>query len=441
MKRSDATSPGPHPPRVATIESLDREGRGVTHVDGKTIFVEGALPSERVEYLPYRRKSSYEEARVARLLRRSSARAEPLCPYFGTCGGCSFQHANLATQVAAKQRVLEDALWRLGKVRAEMMLPPIQGEAWGYRRRARLAVRLVPKKGGVLVGFHERRSSYVADMRSCEVLPPHVSALLLPLRDLIGALSIADRLPQIEVAVGDRVTALVIRHLLPLTAEDERRLAAFAEAHCVQAWLQPGGPETARAFHPLDAPELDYALPEFDVRIRFLPTDFTQVNAGVNERLVARAIRLLEPREGERIGDLFCGLGNFALPLARLGARVTGLEGNVNLVRRARENAARNALVANFEVADLFAAELSAALSRFEKLVIDPPREGAIEVVKSLPEDDGPNRIAYVACDAATLARDAGVLTSVKGYRIVAAGMVNMFPHTSHVESIALFAR
>jgi 23S rRNA (uracil1939-C5)-methyltransferase len=428
-------------PRVAGIESLDREGRGVAHVDGKAIFVDGALPGERVEYSPYRRKPSYEEAKVSRWLRASAARVDPRCPHFGVCGGCSLQHADLATQVAAKQRVLEDSLWHVGRVRAETLLPPIRGEGWGYRRRARLAVRLVPKKGGVLVGFHERRSSYVADMRTCEVLPPHVSALLVPLRSLVGSLSIVDRLPQIEVSVGDRVTVLVFRHLLPLSADDERKLAAFADAHRIQAWLQPGGPETAAPFHPLDAPPLDYALEDFDVRIRFLPTDFTQVNAGVNERLVARALRLLDPREGEAIADLFCGLGNFALPLARMRARVIGVEGNANLVRRARENAVANGLDVHFEVANLFDADACARLPSAAKLVIDPPREGAVEVVKALPEAGAPSRIVYVSCDPATLARDAGVLVAVKGYRLVAAGVANMFPHTSHVESIALFER
>jgi len=426
---------------VATIESLDGEGRGVAHVDGKAIFVEGALPGERVEYSSYRRKPAYEQATLARLIRASAARVAPRCPYFGVCGGCSMQHIEIATQLAAKQRVLEDALWHIGRVRPEVVLPAVRGPEWGYRHRARLSARFVPKKGGSLVGFRERRSTYVADMRSCEVLPAHASALLVPLRGLLGSLSIAERVPQIEVSIGDRVTVLVFRILLPLTGEDEAKLAAFADAHKVQVWLQPKGPETAHPFHPLDAPGLDYALPEFGVRVAFLPTDFTQVNHAVNAVLVSRALRLLAPRPGERIGDLFCGLGNFTLPIATSGADVVGYEGNLGLVRRATENAAANGLAARFEVANLFAPEACASLPSFEKLLVDPPREGAIEVMKSLPETGGPERIVYVSCDPATLARDAGVLVAVKRYRLAAAGIINMFPHTSHVESMALFER
>jgi len=273
------------------------------------------------------------------------------------------------------------------------------------------------------------------------VLPPHVARLLLPLRALINSTSIAERLPQIEVAVGDRVTVLVFRNLLPFSREDETKLRAFADTHGVQVWLQPKGPETAYPFHPLDAPALDYALPEFGVRVGFLPTDFTQVNHQVNQVMVRRALALLAPQPGERIGDLFCGLGNFTLPIAASGASVTGYEGNEGLVKRARANAAANGLDAKFEVANLFDADACARLPVFDKLLVDPPREGAVEVVKALPEAGAPARIVYVSCDPATLARDAGVLVNVKGYRLVAAGIVNMFPHTSHVESMALFER
>jgi 23S rRNA (uracil1939-C5)-methyltransferase len=364
----------------------------------------------------------------------------PRCPYFGTCGGCAIQHLDPHAQVAAKQRVLEDALWHVGKVRAESMLAPIHGPAWGYRHRARLSARYVEKKGGALVGFRERRSTYVAEMSSCEVLPPAVSALILPLRALIGALSIRERLPQIEVAVGEEVVVLVLRILAPLTPADEGAVRAFADEHRVQLWLQPAGPSSARPFHPLDAPPLYYRLPEFDVRIRFGPADFTQVNQAVNGMLVRRAMQLLAPAPGERVLDLFCGLGNFALPIARLGATVTGIEGSAALVERAWANARANGLAAEFVVGDLFDEATCTRLPRCTAMLVDPPREGAIEVVKALG-DEGPGRIVYVACDPATLARDAGVLVHVKGYRLAAAGVANMFPHTAHVESVALFVR
>ncbi len=425
---------------IAVIESLDREGRGVAHVEGKAIFIEGALPGETVEYQSYRRKPSYEHAQTVRVLRASAARVTPRCAHFGVCGGCAMQHIELHTQVAAKQRVLEDALGHIGSVRAERMLPPVYGSPWAYRHRARLSARLVPKKGGVLVGFHERRSSYVADMHGCEVLPSHVGRLIDPLRQLVAMLSIADRMPQIEVTVGDEVTVLVLRILQPLTDADEAVLKAFAGRHGIQFWLQPHGPDSARPFHPLDAPPLYYALPEFGVRLYFAPTDFTQVNHGINAVLVRRALRLLDPQPGEQVLDLFCGLGNFTLPIATSGAEVVGIEGHPGLVARAAQNAAANGLRARFEVANLFEPASCAALPTADKLLIDPPREGAIEVVKALG-DDAPARIVYVSCDPATLARDAAVLVHTKGYALRAAGVVNMFPHTAHVESIALFER
>jgi 23S rRNA (uracil1939-C5)-methyltransferase len=425
---------------VALVESLDREGRGVAHVDGKAVFIEGALPGERVAYRAQASKRSYDLGIVTQRLREASARVAPRCPHFGTCGGCALQHLEARAQVATKQRVLEDALRHIGKVRAEAMLSPIHGPPWGYRRRARLSVRFVEKKGGALVGFRERKSTYVADIASCDVLPPGVSALLLPLRGLIGALSIRDRVPQVEVAVGEAVTVLVLRVLEPPSPADEASIKRFADAHAVQVWLQPGGPDSARPLHPLDAPSLFYSLPEFGVRIEFLPTDFTQVNYEVNAVLVRRAIRLLAPQPGERVLDLFCGLGNFALPIAASGAAVTGIDVNVGLIERARDNARRNGLDAEFMVADLFDPAACAGLPRCDAMLLDPPREGTVEIVKAL-DDAAPGRILYVSCDPATLARDAGVLAHRKGYRLAAAGVVNMFPHTGHVESLALFAR
>ncbi len=438
-----------------TIESLDQEGRGVARIDGKAVFVEGALPGERVRIDIVKRKPSFDVARLVAIEKANASRVEPACPHFGVCGGCSLQHADPALQLAAKQRTLEDALQRIGRVTPEMLLPPIEGTPWRYRYRARLSVRHVPKKGGVLVGFHERKSSYVADMRECRVLPKRISDLLMPLRALVASLSIRDRLPQIEVAVGERlpaiqgapaatIYALVLRVLNAPSADDEAKLVAFADAHGVELWLQPGGPDTVAPFHPRNA-TLAYTLPDFDIAIPFAPTDFTQVNAAVNRVLVRRAVTLLDPQPGERIADFFCGLGNFALAIARRGARVVGVDGNAALAKRAAMNAKRNALHerATFVVANLFSVtpQTIAEWGRFDRILIDPPREGAVALAKALSHarEGGPRRIVYVSCNAATLARDAAVLVHERGYRLRAAGIVNMFPHTAHVESIAVF--
>ncbi len=435
------------------VESLDLEGQGVAHdTQGKVVFVDGALPGEQVRVRVTKRKNSWERAEIVERRRESSQRVVPRCVYFGHCGGCRMQHLHVAAQVAVKQRALEDALWHLGKVRPERVLRPIEGPAWGYRYRARLSVRWVAKKGTVLVGFHERQSSYVADMRSCEVLPPHLSALLLPLRELIGGMAQLDRLPQIEVAVGDTVTALVLRHLEPLASDDLARLRAFAAVHGVQWWLQPKGPDSV---HPLDdaGPELAYTLPEYGITMPFKPTDFTQVNHQVNTTLVSRALRLLEPGPQERVIDWFCGLGNFTLPLATRCREVLGIEGSEALVQRSRENAARNGLAAkaSFVARNLF--ELTpdelVAFGAADRWLVDPPREGAFALAKALADLHGapragwapPQRIVYVSCNPATLARDAGLLVHQAGYRCTAAGAVNMFPHTAHVESIAVFER
>jgi 23S rRNA (uracil1939-C5)-methyltransferase len=421
------------------IEALDAAGRGVARNAGKVVFVEGAIAGEVVEARLLEAKPKFDRARVTEILQASPSRRVPRCPHFGVCGGCATQHVDARTQVAAKQRGLEDNFARIGKVKPEAMLAPIYGDEWGYRHRARLSVRFVEAKGGALVGFREKKSTYVADMHSCEVLPAPISALIDPLRNLIGGLSIRDRVPQVEIAVGDAATVLLFRNLLPFSDADQQMLRDFADKHSVHVWLQPAGPETVAPFHPAPRDVLYYDLPEFGVRISFQPSDFTQVNPAVNRLLVSRALRLLDPQPGERIADLFCGIGNFTLPLAARGAQVIGFEGSAQLVERARQNAAANKLVAQFEAADLFHPNL-AAYGRFDKFLIDPPREGAISLVHSLPEE-WPRRIVYVSCDAATLARDADVLVHGKGFRLSAAGVVNMFPHTAHVESIALFER
>ncbi|MCW7540773.1 23S rRNA (uracil(1939)-C(5))-methyltransferase RlmD [Aquabacterium sp. A7-Y] len=441
------------------IESLDLEAQGVAHnAEGKVVFVEGALPGEEVQVNTGRRKNNWEQATVRALRRESSQRVTPRCQHFGTCGGCKMQHVHVGAQLAVKQRVLEDNLWHLGKVKADTMFRPIEGPTWGYRYRARLSVRYVQKKGGVLVGFHERKSSYVADMTRCEVLPPHLSAMLVPLRELIASMDARERLPQIEVAVGDRdgelITALVLRHLEPLGTADLGRLRAFAAQHGVQWWLQPKGPDSV---HLLDegGVQLAYTLPEFGITMPFKPTDFTQVNHHINRVLVNRALRLLDAQAGERVIDWFCGLGNFTLPIARTAREVLGVEGSESLVQRSRENARYNGLEHKtaFEARNLFEiapAEL-ANYGPADKWLVDPPREGAFALVKALaelyqqpelvPGYSAPRRIVYVSCNPATLARDAGLLVHQAGYRAAGAGSVNMFPHTAHVESIAVFEK
>ena len=433
---------------TVVITALDQEGRGVARVNGKATFVEGALIGEEVAVEILRRKPNYDLARMTQLVTASPARTTPPCPHFGSCGGCNLQHLEAPAQVAVKQRVLEDALWHIGRLRADELLPPIHGTPWSYRHRARLSVRDVPRKGGVLVGFHERKSSFVADMTSCIVLPERVSALLPDLRRLVEALSLRNRLPQIELAVGDpldgeAVVALVFRILAPPAPQDEQELRDFALRHGVEIYLQPQGPASVRPLRP-PARRLAYVLPEFGVTIEFGPTDFTQVNAAMNRMLVRRAIALLAPQTGEAIADFFCGLGNFTLPIARREANVIGLEAQRDLVRRAERNAAVNGLAGRtrFAVADLFAATPAslAAIGPLDKALLDPPREGAIALVKALP-DEALKRIVYVSCNPATLARDASVLVRQRGFELAAAGVANMFPHTAHVESIALFTR
>ena len=409
---------------TVTIESLDQEGRGIAHHEGK--------------------KPHYEFARVVEIFNHSAIRTEPGCKHFKICGGCAMQHIEHTAQVAVKQRVLEDSIAHIGKLKPEKILPPLYGAPWGYRKRARLSARYVQKKGRELVGFHEKHSSFVADLDSCEILPPHVSALIVPLRDLVGQLSIRERIPQIELAVGDAVTVLVLRILDPLSADDEALLKLFADQYRIQFWTQTKGPETVLPFYPLDAPALYYTLPAFDIIMPFSPIEFTQVNTEINQILISRAIELLNPQANEIVADLFCGIGNFSLPLARRAAQVVGVEGSEVMVKRAAQNAARNNLSdkTKFLAADLFkiTEESMAALGRFDKMLIDPPRDGAAEVVKSFGEH-APRSIVYVSCNPSTLARDAATLVNDKGYKLRAAGVINMFPHTAHVESMALFER
>jgi 23S rRNA (uracil1939-C5)-methyltransferase len=452
-----------YPGDAVTVESLDLDAQGVAHrPDGKVVFVEGALPFEVVTVNVHRKKNQWEQGSLKALLKESSQRVRPGCAHFGlhagACGGCKMQHLDGVSQVAVKQRVLEDNLWHLGKVKPETVLRPIQGPDWGYRFRARLSVRYVAKKGTVLVGFHERKSRYVADMQACPILPPHVSALLMPLRELLGAMQARETCPQIELACGDQVTALVLRHLEPRSADDQGRLRAFAKAHGVQWWLQPKGPDTVALLDPSDDPaqQLSYALPEFGITMPYKPTDFTQVNPHINRVLVTRALRWLDPQPTDRVIDWFCGLGNFTLPLATRAREVLGIEGSTSLVARSQQNLIVNQrhqtlAPTRFVARNLFemTPECLVQDGVADKWLVDPPREGAFALAKTLadlhqqPElRQGwvpPRRIVYVSCNPATLARDAGLLVHQAGYRCVAAGAVNMFPHTAHVESMAVF--
>ncbi len=448
------------------VGSLDIDAQGIARrPDGKVVFIEGALPFEIVSVNVHRKKNNWEQGVVTAIHHESSQRVRPGCPNFGlhkgACGGCKMQHLDAAAQVAMKQRVLEDNLWHLGKVKAETMLRPIEGPAWGYRYRGRLSVRYVIKKGEVLIGFHERKSRYIADMQVCPILPPHVSRMLMPLRGLIAQMEARETLPQIELACGDEVTALVLRHMAPLSDSDKQRLRVFALEHHVQWWLQPKGPDTV---HLLDegGQQLAYSLPDFGVHMPFRPTDFTQVNPHINRVLVSRALRLLKAQKSERVIDWFCGLGNFTLPIATQAGEVLGIEGAEALVARSRENLTHNQALRSgqdplspttFLARNLF--EMTPAMlvadGVADKWLVDPPREGAFALSKALaelhlqPELRGgwtpPKRIVYVSCNPATLARDAGLLVHQAGYRCVAAGVINMFAHTAHVESMAVFER
>ena len=433
------------------VERLDAEGRGVGRREGKVVFVEGALPGELVTYERLRNKPSFEVGRVVKIHRESFMRAEPACPHFGmepgSCGGCAMQHIDPFAQVAFKQRVLLDTLWHIGKVVPERILAPIHGPDWQYRHRARLTVRFVEKKGGVLVGFHEKHSSYVADMRVCRILPKKLSDMLGDLRILVGSLSRPDRIPQIEAAVAGDKTALVFRNLEPLTDSDMDKIREAASRLQFDAWLQPKGPESAYPICEEDRHALKLRLREFGVEIPFMPTDFTQVNHQMNEAMVSRAVRLLGVEPQSRVADFFCGLGNFTMALAKRSAFVTGLEGSDGLVARARAAAQLNGVSekTDFIARNLFTwseadwEALWETMHGIDRVLIDPPREGAEALAHVLAQTRRkPPRVVYVSCNPATLARDLAILVHTGNWRVLQAGIMNMFPHTGHVESIAL---
>jgi 23S rRNA (uracil1939-C5)-methyltransferase len=426
---------------TVSIESLTNDSRGVAHHEGKAVFVEGGLPGEVVLCQTIKRTSKYDDAKVIDVIEASEDRVQPRCSAAGVCGGCSLQHMSESSQIHAKQEVMLDNLRQIGKVEPLTVLPPLQSDHWNYRRKARLGVKFVPKKGGVLVGFREKQSGYLAVMDSCEVLDERFSQLIMPLRELIGKISIAKRIPQIEIAAGDNSAVLVFRHLEPLSEKDQEHLKAFAIQHDLSLMLQPAGPDSIQALYPETQGLLEYRLDDWDVSIRFRPTDFTQVNASINQLMVSRALKLLAAEENDEVLDLFCGVGNFTLPLARVCRQVTGIEGDSVLVNMARENAEHNKINnTEFITADLYDTPLDGSWlhRKWDRILLDPPRSGAMEVIERLPELK-PKRIVYVSCNPATLARDADLLVNKHGFKLIAAGVMDMFPHTKHVESIAVF--
>lgn len=430
----------PEPVSGITIESLSHDGRGVAHLDGKAVFIDGALPGEVVsfEYRASRRR--FDEGRVTAVAQASPDRVQPGCPHFGLCGGCSLQHMEPAAQIRAKQQTLLDNLKHIGKVVPQDVLPALTGPVWGYRTKGRLGVKDVIKKGRVLVGFREKYSPYVADLAACEVLHPSIGKRIEELAQLIGQLEGRARIPQIEVAVAGSITALVFRHLDPLSQGDLGRLKQYAMERQLHVYLQPAGPDSVQPLWP-EQSVLSYQLPAESIEIRFEPTDFTQINTTINEQMVARVLDLLALDRNDTVLDLFCGLGNFTLPMARHAGAVIGVEGDAGLVGRARDNAALNGLEnTTFHSANLADKNVAAAWAdtACNKVLLDPPRSGAAEVLDVLAKMR-PQRIVYVSCHPGSLARDAGTLVHEKGYRLLSAGVMDMFPHTAHVESIALF--
>ena len=430
-------------PIEVVIDSLSHEGRGIANQDGKVVFVDGALPGERVTFQLTNRRKTFDEGKLVEVLEASPDRIEAKCAHYGLCGGCSLQHLSSEDQIKHKQSVLLEQFEHIGGVQPEEVLPPLTSPIWGYRRKARLGAKHVPKKGGVLVGFREKASPYIADITQCEILDPAVGHRLMDLRELIGSLSIKDRLPQIEVAVGDQDQGLVFRHLEPFTEDDLEILKAFGEKHQFVIYLQPKGPDTVHQIYPEAAVDLFYQAGEDEPVLHFLPTDFTQVNASINKDMIARVLGFMQLGKDDRVLDLFCGLGNFSLPMAKRAAYVLGVEGEAGLVKRAQENAQRNQLDnAEFVCADLTQDDQVKTIEagKFNKVLLDPARSGAQEIIEKM-SFAGVNQVIYVSCNPATLARDAGILVKEKGFRMIKAGIMDMFPHTTHVESIAIFER
>jgi 23S rRNA (uracil1939-C5)-methyltransferase len=432
----------PLEPVEVTISALSHDGRGVAEIDGKKLFVHGALPGETVSAKFTARMRRYDEAEVLEVFNPSAQRTEPLCPHFGTCGGCALQHLDPTAQIMSKQESLLQNLERIGGVKPQEVLKPLTGPLWHYRRKARLSVRYVFKKERLLVGFRERKGRFVADMSECHVLDKRVADLLPHLTRLIDSMDVRDRIAQIEVSCGDRLCALIFRHLVPLSPADETALVEFAREHEIAVLLQSGGPDTIKALEP-ETFVMEFDIPEYDITLEFGPSDFIQVNAELNQAMVHQALQLLDLQKSDKVLDLFCGLGNFTLPMARFCSHVVGVEGDRELVDKASHNARRNGITnASFHLADLTADQtgVSWLQESYDKVLIDPPRSGAQEILPLIAAS-GANRLVYVSCHPASLARDAGILVQDYGYVLVSAGVMDMFPHTGHVESIALFER
>jgi len=435
-------------PREISIDSMAHDGRGVGRGDdGKVVFVDYALPDEKVRFVPVMTRKSYLFGSTIEVLEASEHRVEPKCDVFGQCGGCVLQHLDERVQIQYKQQQLLENFKKIGGVQPQNLMPPMTGKHWGYRRRARLGAKFVPKKGGMIVGFRERNSSYIQPTDQCEVLYPEVSTLLPVLRATLEQTSCNDKIPQVEISVADNAIVMIVRHLETFRQSDLDLLTNFAKQHEVQLFLQPGNLKSVHPLYPTNPDALFYEFPEFDIKVEFLPTDFIQVNAGINDQLVSRAIELLEIQETDKVLDLFCGVGNFTLPLARRSKQVVGVEGDQALVNRALHNKELNGLDGvDFYFGDLFKEDMSSQShgdwleQKFDKILLDPPRSGAAEMVKRIPQF-GPSKIVYVSCGPATLARDAGVLVNEHGYTMTQAGVIDMFPHTAHVESIAVFEK
>ena len=427
----------------AIITGLSHDGRGITQINGKKVFIENALPGEKVTFNYTKHHSRYAEGKAIDSQIRSLDRVEPLCQHFTICGGCALQHMSNATQLQLKQQMLLEQLQHFGGIQPKEILPPLVANQWGYRRKARLGVKYVAKKEAVLVGFREKNGRYLADLKRCEVLHPKVGTLIEALKSLISSLAAYQTIPQIEIAVGDDATALIFRHMEPLNKEDIDKLINFGKQHQLDIYLQPGKPETTHIIYPVDKPHrLHYRLPAYNIEFSFHPADFTQINYEINQQMVARALDLLQPQATDHILDLFCGLGNFTLPIAKQVAKVIGVEGAAEMVARAKENATQN----NIHNVEFYAANLAGDLSsapwlqqKYDKILLDPPRTGALEIIKQLQSINA-KRIVYISCNPATLARDTGELVA-QGYKLLKAGIMDMFPHTHHVEAIALFEK